>query len=353
MNNIEAKKYNDIFIGKEINNYKIEKAIGFGKSAIVFQGNSQQGKHVAIKIFDLDLVSKFGYDVQLARLKRELSLINHNIPNMVNILGGGVVKEAKLDYFYIIMEMLHGINLKQLVENRGAQCEAFVKRIFKDLFITTESLLKRKIVHRDVKPANILIDEGGKITLMDLGVMKYLGEPSLTDSGIYKPFIATLRYAPPELLLRKEGTSIRAWRAINLYQIAAVCHDLIMGHEIFNVYSEPYAKLVLAIMEKVPIIRMDGYGRGFIEMISNLLSKEWEQRLSCFNPKILENNVPKTSRKNREEYRSYKVGKKISANDLAEKIYRKGMYFSPIRMVELQDSLNVSRQNDNVPYLPK
>ncbi len=120
---------------------------------------------------------------------------------------------------------------------------------------------------------------------MDLGVLKLVGTRSFTDEE-QKQFIGTLRYAPPEFLLREELDTVDGWRAINLYQIGAVLHDLIMKRELFSGVS-PYGRLVLAIKESNPEITAPGTGGRLITLARNLLAKDWKKRLEyCPTAKV-------------------------------------------------------------------
>jgi len=123
----------------------------------------------------------------------------------------------------------------------------------------TEELFKNKepIVHRDIKPENMMITEKVNKLLMDMGVIKIVGKPSMTDVN-KQEFLGTLKYAPPEFLERKEKDDVDGWRAVNIYQIGAVLHDLIMKKELFS-GAEPYTKLVIAIKYNIPSITSNEY----------------------------------------------------------------------------------------------
>lgn len=278
-----SKIYETKFKSVVIEDHKVLDLIGFGKSAAVFKAINESNKIVAVKIFDNQIVEKYGHETQETRIQNELELKGHSIENLVQILGGGNYNKEDEEYLYIIMEYVEGENLKNYISRNGAQDEDFVKNIFMILKKATDELINRKIVHRDIKPENIMIDNNMNIILMDLGVVKKIDHPSITDHSGSKPFLGTLRYAPPEYLFRDEEENEDCWKSINLYQIGATLHDLIMGKELFHQYGEPYTKLVLAIKEENPSINRIDFSQRFLQFVRNLLVKNWKKRLELYN----------------------------------------------------------------------
>lgn len=276
-----AQKYETSLKGINLEEYVIGRLLGFGKSAAVFLASNESGENVAIKVFDNEIIERYGSESQEERIRHEISLKGHKINNLVQIHGGGSFISEGTKYFYIIMELVTGVNLKEYIKINHAQSFDFAVKIFMTLYMVSEELLKLNIAHRDIKPENIMINSN-EIILMDLGVLKIINEPSTTDLNEHKPFIGTLRYAPPEFLMRKEENTQDAWRAINLYQIAGVLHDVIMGQELFFQYSEPYGRLVLAIQNEMPAIKRVDFNPKFCQLIRNMLVKDWKTRLLLF-----------------------------------------------------------------------
>ena len=147
------------------------------------------------------------------------------------------------------MEFITGQNLKEFIQSEEYS-EDFILKVLQTLVKTTEDLLQKGIAHRDIKPENIMVDGNHDIILMDLGVLKLVGLKSFNDDE-EKAFVGTLRYAPPEFLTRMEEDSLNGWRAVNLYQIGATLHDLVMKEELF-IEKIPYSNLVIAIKDDSP-----------------------------------------------------------------------------------------------------
>ena len=291
MDTIKAKQLFKQLQGTNIKDVDIREFISNGKSAAVFHGKKGD-KSFAIKIFDNEIVERYGVEIQQQRIERELSLKDHKIPNLVKILDGGKVIIKDTEYFYLIMEYIKGVNLKEFIQSNDITID-FIVKVANILIDTTEKLFQNtpSLVHRDIKPENIMVSDSGEITLMDLGVLKFVGVPSMTDVD-GKQFLGTLRYAPPEFLMREEEDKTEGWRAINIYQIGAVLHDLIMRNELFS-GIEPYAVLVIAVKEDMPQIISTKYHPELIKLTRNMLHKEWKKRLELASIYIIKSTLEK------------------------------------------------------------
>jgi serine/threonine protein kinase len=270
--------------GKIINGYEVIEFLNNGKSAAVFRAKKDD-IYYAIKVFDNDIVEKFGHEIQTKRIEQEIALKNHSIKNLINIHEGGNEKINDQIYYYIIMDFIEGVNLKDFIQNEEYD-EIFIKKVLSILYQITEELLKNKnIVHRDIKPENIMVDKNQNIILMDLGVLKLVGAKSFSDIE-EKQFLGTLRYAPPEFLSRQEVDTPEGWEAINMYQIGAVIHDLIMKQELF-IDKTPYPNLVIAINYDAISVSNNKYSYNLLQLTRDMLIKDWKKRLQiCTEERI-------------------------------------------------------------------
>lgn len=284
MDGYKAKQLEKYLLSKEFLDYRIEKLLDNGKSAAVFKASDKNGNVVALKIFDSELIERFGYQIQEQRIQQEITLKGHSIPNLIQIIDGGKVQIETNEYYYIIMNFVDGMNFKKFITTKEYD-NAFLQKVVRVLYDVTENLLNKGIVHRDIKPENIMITEDQEIFLMDLGVLKLIGADSLSDEE-EKQFVGTLRYAPPEFLTRTEEDTKEGWESVNLYQIGAVLHDLIMKRELFNNIT-PYSNLVIAIKEDAPQISSSEYPFQTIQLARDLLVKDWKKRLElCSEERI-------------------------------------------------------------------
>lgn len=273
MDPVLADRLSKELLGKNIGGWSLRRYIDSGKSALVFMGEKDD-KQAALKIFDPDLVIRSGEDNQLARIKRECSLIGEHHPNLVQIYDGG--KCSTTNYLYIAMEFIDAPNLKKFLASVPNEK---ITEIISQLASAAKFLEEKELVHRDIKPENIAINQDcSKVVLLDLGVIRPFFKSDITDMEA-KIFIGTLRYSSPEFLMRCEQDTCDGWRALNFYQIGGVLHDLIMKKPLFEEYSEPYANLVEAIKNQRPCIHSDDVNPNIVLLAQNCLSKNPQTRL--------------------------------------------------------------------------
>jgi serine/threonine protein kinase len=287
MDSFKAKQLEVKLKGRTLKGYNIIELINNGKSAAVFKAIKNNIEY-AIKVFDNDLIERFGHEIQEQRIEQELTLQNHTIENLIKIYDGAKENIGDENYYFIVLEFIDGVNLKQFLLKENYDI-VFIHQILTSLIQVTEELIKRGIVHRDIKPENIMITKDRKLILMDLGVLKFIGAKSISDEE-EKQFVGTLRYAPPEFLTRDEEDSENGWRAVNLYQIGGVLHDLITKQELFA-EAVPYPNLVLSIKEKNPKIESNAYPHQLIQLSRNLLTKNWKKRLEICQISSMINSV--------------------------------------------------------------
>ncbi|MDP3194334.1 protein kinase [Tabrizicola sp.] len=277
MDKVKALEIESQLQGNVLQEWQIINLINFGKSAAVFYAkNVHSDSFVAIKIFDDELIEKYGDAAQLKRISRELELIGKSHPNMVKILGGGF--DPVTGNHFIVMEYISGKNIKDCLDKIPMDN---VPALVSQLADCCEYLECLGLAHRDIKPENIVIsDDFSRLTLLDFGVVRPFGRGDITDDNGVQSFVGTLQYSSPEFLLRQEEDSIDGWRAHTFYQIAAVMHDLIMRKPIFADNVQPYARLVNAVQHNTPTIDSTAVPSYLIETAKLGLMKDFRQRLN-------------------------------------------------------------------------
>lgn len=280
MDNIKAQDLFEQLNGKEINGWTVKELVNFGKSAAVFKAEkADSSEFAALKIFDDELIEKYGDQAQIARIERELTLVGKSHPNMVEILGGGV--DDITGNHFILMEFLDGPNLKQCLNDIPVEA---VSGLVAQLSSCCEFLESLGLAHRDIKPENIvIIEDFSRLILLDFGVLRPVGDGGITDGDGVQSFVGTLQYSSPEFLLRDEEDSVEGWRALTFYQIGAVMHDLITRKEIFSESAEPYARLVMAVQNDTPTIHNGSLPNYLIETARLCLSKDPKVRIELLN----------------------------------------------------------------------
>lgn len=264
----------DPLIGTIVNGWLLTERINRGKSAVVYVG-SKDGQTCAVKIFDTSLVERFGKDIQLKRIGRELTLIGKHHPNLVTIHDGG---ECKLTgHLFIVMDRLVCDNLADQITQIDRSA---IGSIISQIAGAAEFLESLGLAHRDIKPENIAYDpKHQKAVLLDFGVIRPVALSDGTDTALLKRFVGTLRYASPEFLERREADTSAGWRAVTFYQLGAVLHDLIMRRRLFDNYEEPFVLLADAIRRDSPKVSATDVPPRLSKLAMDCLVKNPEFRL--------------------------------------------------------------------------
>jgi eukaryotic-like serine/threonine-protein kinase len=262
--------------GQAMGGWRVEKYLNHGKSAVVLLA-SRGSQTAALKVFDPEIVNRYGRDAQRKRIQRERSLVGKSHPNLVKVYDAGEEGE----YLFVVMEYFEGRNL---AESLTSVPLAEVRSLISQIASAAKFLEEASFAHRDIKPENIGISLDMKFAkLVDFGVLRPFDLSNVTDEGDQHYFIGTLQYSPPELLFREEDQSIEAWRAITFYQLGAVLHDLLMRRPLFEGFKNPYARLVRAVEREIPLIDSPGADADLRLLAQNCLAKAPGQRLDTVN----------------------------------------------------------------------
>ena len=283
MNKDRAKKLETELKGSTIGNWLVQDLLGYGKSAAVFKGEYQNCA-CALKIFDSEIVGKYGRSTQLHRIEREVSLSSCTHPNLVKIYEGGECQNT--GHLYVAMKRINAPSLATVVKTLPRER---IRTIIRDIARAARYLEEsHKIAHRDIKPENIAISKQGAV-LLDLSVLRSPAHPGGTDDSAERPFVGTLQYSPPEFLLRKEEDSPKGWRAVTFYQLGAVLYDLIEQKKIFSDFETPYARMVNAVQNETPEFSSKDVPADLINLAKRCLIKDPQIRLNLVSWDDFEN----------------------------------------------------------------
>lgn len=272
MDKHSAEKLTAELLDQTLGGWLVEKYINHGKSAVVFLASKGVQK-AALKVFDPEIVERYGRDAQRKRIERERSLIGKSHPNLVSVYDGG--EHGR--FFFVVMEYFDGKNLAEVLL---VVPPSEVRSIISQIALAAKFLEEASFAHRDIKPENIGISPDMKSAkLLDLGVLRPFDLSNVTDEGDQRYFIGTLQYSAPELVFREEEQSIEAWRAITFYQLGAVLHDLLMRKSLFEEFRNPYGRLVLAVEREIPLIDNSEADADLRLLAQNCLAKVPSQRL--------------------------------------------------------------------------
>jgi serine/threonine protein kinase len=198
--------------------WRIETRIGQGAMGSVFRGRDlQANKIVAIKILAPEHCRKPKVVARFEREAEKMTSLRHN--NIVSFHGHG--RRGVLPF--IVMEFLEGLTLSDVLEKHGGkiglnETVAIVKQISSGLAF----LHSNGLVHRDIKPQNVFLGVGGRVIILDLGVVRDQANPGLTRPGA---MVGTPYYMSPEQILGVEDIDQRT----DVYALAAVTFELLTG----------------------------------------------------------------------------------------------------------------------------
>ena len=254
--------------------YRIVREIGHGGMSLVFlaeRDDRQFAQTVAIKVL------RPGHDSEVdeGRLRAErqiLASLSH--PNIARLLDGGVTEDRLA---YIVMELVDGEPIDQYCNAR-----ALGVRQRLDMFVTvaeaTQYAHRNLVVHRDLKPTNILIARDGTVKLLDFGLAKLLapsidGATSLTTQRWMTP-----EYAAPEQIQGRGTTTLT-----DVYQLGVVLYELLSGKLPFGTRQQSAHALERAVLEQEPQLPSAAGSRPDLRgdldaIVLKALRKEPEQR---------------------------------------------------------------------------
>ncbi len=208
----------DNLIGKKLDGrYLIESLIGVGGMANVYKGQDiRTGNGIAVKVLKEEFL---GNEELVRRFKNEskaISILDH--PNIVKVYDVSVTDQLQ----YIVMEYIDGITLKEYLKQRGgALTWKEVVHFATQVLSALEHAHSKGIVHRDVKPQNIMLQADGSIKMMDFGIARFSRAQSQTISD---KAIGSVHYISPEQA-KGDHTDART----DIYSVGVMLYEMLSG----------------------------------------------------------------------------------------------------------------------------
>ncbi|MGB7129052.1 MAG: protein kinase [Candidatus Rhabdochlamydia sp.] len=207
----------DIPLPEKIGPYKIESLLNKGGMSLLYLGlDPKTKKPLAIKVLSPNHINHPEAVEHFLREAKAISISNH--PNIVKLYGQGSWEKG----LYIAMELINGVSLRQFIVQHSLSIRR-VLDISLQVAYALQHLHSLRIIHRDVKPENILITEDGEVKLIDFGIAQLQDEQDQFALPSY--FIGTPNYMSPE---QKENPSHLSF-ASDLYSLGIILYELISG----------------------------------------------------------------------------------------------------------------------------
>lgn len=253
---------------RQIGNYTVEdEPIGRGGMGQVLRGKSPAGVAVAIK----EILPQFVADVQYRdRIEREIKfLMQFDHDNVVRVYDHFEL-DGKL---YIVMELVEGMNIEEYVAARGPMPWKDALVYMGRLLDTMNYVHSKGVIHRDIKPGNIMIRPDGRICLLDFGVAKD-ANASITGGGtVLGSIIGTDGYMSPE---QAAGMSID-YRA-DIYALGCVLYFMLTGHHAYEKLDSDF-ETQYAILNK-PFPKISERRKGIPAAVQDALDMATDRNMN-------------------------------------------------------------------------
>ena len=257
------------FVGRKIGRYDIAELIGEGGMAHVYKAfDPDINRSVALKILKEEHCEKAEYKNRFLKEGRAAGALTH--PNIVTIYDVGSIDDVP----YIMMELLTGKTLGDLlVEGKRLNLEQVLECVVQ-LADALDYAHSRNVVHRDMKPDNIMVNlEENVVKVADFGIAR-LNHSEVSDSTQAGMMLGTPRYMSPE-----QATGDTVDGRSDLFALGVILYELITGQKAFD--ADTMTTLILQIVQKDPLpIRqtVSGAPIGVEKIVKKLLQKRPEKR---------------------------------------------------------------------------
>ncbi|MGH9754179.1 MAG: protein kinase domain-containing protein [Blastocatellia bacterium] len=232
--------------GRLVGRYRLVREIGRGGMGSVYLAVR------ADEIYDQEVAVKLvwpgpdaaGIEQRFRQERRILAALNH--PNIARLLDGGATEDG---WPYLVMEYVDGVPITQYCEDRKLSITERLK-LFRSVCAAVAHAHQHLVIHRDLKPPNILVTEDGDIKLLDFGIAKLLTSETgaasglLTRTGLH---LLTPEYASPEQARGDEVTT-----ASDVYSLGVLLYELLTSHRPYQFNSPAFGEIARVICEEEP-----------------------------------------------------------------------------------------------------
>ncbi|HEX6074690.1 MAG TPA: Stk1 family PASTA domain-containing Ser/Thr kinase [Micromonosporaceae bacterium] len=206
--------------------YQLGELLGYGGMAEVHLGRDLRlGRDVAIKMLRADLARDATFQARFRREAQNAASLNH--PAIVAVYDTGEEREEGVSLPYIVMEYVNGRTLKEVLAAEGRIMPRRALEIVADTCAALEFSHRHQIIHRDIKPGNVMLTRGGQVKVMDFGIARALASGTSTMTAT-SAVIGTAQYLSPEQA-RGEAVDARS----DVYATGCVLYELMCGQPPF------------------------------------------------------------------------------------------------------------------------
>jgi len=245
--------------------YQILRKLGAGGMANVYLAEDQElGRRVAIKILNERHANDEQFVERFRREAKNAAALSH--PNIVSIYDRG---EAEGTY-YIAMEYLDGRSLKELLLSRGDAPIAVVVEYAGQILSALRFAHRHGIVHRDIKPHNVLVDSEGRVKVTDFGIAR-AGTSQMTEAG---SIVGTAQYLSPE---QARGGDVD--QRSDLYSLGVLMYEMLTGEVPFS--GDTPVEIAMKHLSQTPVppsTKRNDIPHGLDMVVMRALAKDPDDR---------------------------------------------------------------------------
>ena len=233
-------------VGDEFAGYRVRAVLGRGGMSVVYQAeNLRLSSVIALKVLAPELAADDVFRARFLEESRIAASLNH--PNVIPIYDMG----SQDDLLYIAMRYVSGTDMRQMIKKRGRILPATALFLIGQAARALDAAHRKGLVHRDVKPGNLLIERGADeddpdhVYLADFGITKHaMSRSGLTSTG---QFLGTIDYVAPEQI---RGTSVLG--LADQYSLGCVLYECLTGRVPFE--KDLDAAIIWAHVEETPMM---------------------------------------------------------------------------------------------------
>lgn len=266
-----APAYADPLVGTQVAHYHIEEKVGSGGMGVVYKAlDIKLQRNVALKVLNTELNSNEEARARFMTEAKAASALSH--PNVATVYAVEDILDNRLA---IAMTFCEGKSLKDRMKKEGLPEIVDAVNIGLQIAKGLHAAHEKGIVHRDIKPGNIMLDKGGNVSLVDFGLARVMGETKITKTG---STMGTVAYMAPE-----QAKGGKAGHQADIWSFGVVLFEMLTGQMPF--YGEHLHSMLYAVINEQPI-PISGLRPGIPSqlehVVSRALSKELKQRYDNF-----------------------------------------------------------------------
>ena len=230
----------DRYIGTLLDNrYEVLDVIGVGGMAIVYRArDTVLNRFVAVKMLKEEFSQDSDFRRRFHAESQAVAMLSH--PNIVSIYDVSHSEDAD----YIVMELVEGVTLKEYMERKGALSAAEVLHFVPQIASALEHAHSRGIIHRDIKPQNLIILRDGTLKVTDFGIARFIESKQETMAG---DALGSVHYVSPE-----QARGSRVDSRSDIYSLGVVMYEMLTGRLPFE--GDTPVAVVLQHINSVPLL---------------------------------------------------------------------------------------------------